>query len=220
MKDYLVSRKTGAVSKYGLHRRTQAVIQQLQCFSLPKPCVLLDIGAADGLMFRSLMERFGSSSLVGVGVDVEFRYLKSAKENVPHVVQADGRRLPLCTNSVDVIILSAVLKHIQGLEKLLLECHRVAMPGGKVIAIDPTPWGIRLGLLLGYFTRQEIVHIMSLKDTQQVLTRCGFKVIYAGRFMLSPIPFVGSDAIEKVLGKAHLDQSFFCQVLCVEYPTG
>ena len=133
-----------------------------------------------------------------------------------HVLQADGRRLPLCRNSLDVIISTAVFKHVRGLEDLIAECHRVLKPGGKMIATDPTPLGIYLGLLLGHFTRQEIVQILNLRATQQVLTECGFKIARVERFMLSPIPFIGSEALEKALKRVHLDQLFFNQVVCAE----
>lgn len=214
--DYVVHRKTKTILKYGLRRRTEVIAQQFQHFSLPEPCVVLDLGTADGLMMRSLIEYFGLSDCTVVGIDPVFGRLKSAKENVPYVVQADGRGLPLCTNSVDVIIAAAVLKCVSGLENLLVECHRVLRPGGKLMATDPTPLGIHLGILLGHFTRQEIAQILSLRATQQMWARYGFKVTYAERFMLSPIPFIGSDTIERALKRARLDQLFFNQVICAE----
>lgn len=214
MKRYLANRNTNTILKYGLLRRTEVVIDQLRRFCPPKPCTVLDIGTADGLMLRSLAECFGWSRWIGIGVDTRFHYLKTAKESVPHVVQADGRRLSFCTNSVDVIISTAVFKHIRGLESLLLECRRVLRAGGKLIATDPTPLGIRVGLRCGHFVSEEIVQTLTLRDTERMLTRCGFQVINAERFMLSPVPFVGCDMIEKALKRAHLDQMFFDQVIC------
>jgi len=200
--------------KYGLQRRTEAVIQQLQRLSLPKSCVVLDIGTADGLLLRGFMEHYGLNR--GIGLDIKLGYLKSAKENVPHALQADGRRLPFCENSVDVIIATAMFKLVWGLENLLEECHRILKPGGKLVVVDSTPWGTHLGLLLGHFSRKNIIQILSLKDTQHLLTKCGFAVIYAERFMLAPIPFVGCDALERTLKRMHLDQLFFNQVICAD----
>jgi SAM-dependent methyltransferase len=219
MKNYLANRKTREILKYGLLRRTEAVTQQFQHFSLPNPCIVLDIGMADGLMLRSLIRHCRSSSSIGIGIDTRFRYLKSAKENVTYAVQADGRRLPLRTNSVDVIVSTAVFKHVMGLESLLAECHRVLGSDGRMIYTDPTPLGIHLGLLLDHFSRQSIVQALSLRAIRPMLARCGFKVIYAGRFMLSPIPFIGSDTIERALKRAHLDQLFFNQVICAGFST-
>jgi ubiquinone/menaquinone biosynthesis C-methylase UbiE len=190
------------------------MIQQFRQLDPPKSCTVLDIGTADGLVLRDFMEHCGLNRCIGM--DIRFCYLKAAKENVPYVIQADGRRLPLCKNSVDIIISTAVFKHIRGLENLLKECHRVLRLGGKLIVTDPTPLGIHLGLLLGYFKRKNIIQILSLEDTKQMLIRSDFTVLRAERFMLSPIPFVGCDVLERVLKRAHLDQLFFDQIIFAE----
>lgn len=220
MKNYLDNRKTKIILNYGLRRRTEMVIEQCQRFNFPGLCVVLDIGTADGLILGNLIEHYGSHSFIGIGLDLRFSYLKAAKENVPYVLQADGRWLPLRTNSIDVIISTAVFKHVKNLDNLLMECRRVLKPGGKVIITDPTPLGIRLGILLGYFSRRSIAQAPSIGTTQQMLRRCGFKTIYAGRFMLSPIPFIGADIVEEILAQAHLNQLFFNQVVCAECSTG
>jgi len=214
---YIARRESRTIWKYGLLRRTQAVIQQLQRLSLSNSCVVLDIGTADGLLLRSLMEHYGLHR--GIGLDVSFGYLKSAKENVPHAVQANGRRLPFGENSVEVIVSTAVFKMIRDLEDLVKECHRVLKPGGTLAVVDATPLGIHLGLLLGHFAKNSMAHIQSLKDTRQMLAKCGFTVFSAERFMLSPIPFPGCDALERALKRMHLDQLFFDQIVCAECST-
>ena len=218
MPRYLTDRKERTIAKYGLFRRTEAVVQQFRRFSLPEPCIMLDIGTADGLMLRNLIASCGVDRCIGIGVDMRLAYLKSAKQNVRRAVQADGRWLPLCARSVDVIFSTAVFKHVKGLDSLLVECRRVLKPGGILIATDPTPLGIRLGILLGHFSRRSIVQVLNLQDTHQLLTRCGFKVLHSERFMLSPIPFTGSDTLERALKGTLLDQVFFGQVICAESP--
>ena len=214
MKKYIADRKTKPILKYGLQRRTKAVIQQLQRLDLPESCILLDIGTADGLMLRSLIESLNSSRKIGIGIDTRFHSLRSAKENVTYAIQADGRRLPFRTGRINVIISTAVFKHIDGLQSCLTECRRVLKMGGKIVATDPTPLGIHVGILLGHFSRRSIAQALGLKATRQMLTRCDFKVLQAERFMLCPIPFAGSDAIERTLKRAHLDQLFLDQVIC------
>lgn len=217
MKEYLAGRKSNTVLEYGLLRRAEAVIRQFQQVSFPKSCIVLDIGTADGLVLRSFAEHYGLNRCIGM--DVKLRYLRAAKENVARVVQADGRRLPFCQKSVDVIILTAVLKHVRGLNAFLKECHRVLRQGGRLVVTDPTPFGIRLGLLQGYFSRKSIIQILGLEDTQQVLTECGFTAIRGERFMISPIPFTGCDALEGALKRMHLDYLFLNQIVCAECST-
>jgi len=220
MTTYVVGRKTRTILKYGLYRRTETVMQQFRRFSLPQPCIVLDIGTADGLLLRRLMEGCELDNCTAIGIDTNFHCLKSARENVSCALQADGRRLPLCAGSVDVVISTSVFKHVKGLKALLQECRRVLELDGKIVATDPTPLGIRLGFLLGHFTRRSIAQILSLKATRRMLTECGFKVVSAERFMLSPIPFWGCDIIERVLKRMHLDRVFLCQVVCAEPSTG
>ena len=215
-KNYLIDRKTKTISKYGLHRRTETIIQQFQQHDFSTPCVFLDIGTADGLILQSLTEFHGPDESYSIGIDIKPRYVKSAKENTDHLLQADGRQLPLSDNSVDVIVSTAVFKHVRELKNLIKECHRVLRPDGKMIITDPSPLGIYLGIFLGHFTRQEIVHVLGLDSTQLILKECGFNVIYAGRFMLSPVPFWGSELLERLLKRLRLDQLFFNQVICVE----
>lgn len=217
MQKYLVGRKSKTVLEYGLLRRAEAVIQQFQQPSFPKSCAVLDIGTADGLLLRGLMEYYELNRCIGM--DIRFGYLKAAKENVPYAIQADGKRLPFCENSVEVIISTAVFKHVRGLENLVKECHRVLKPGGTLVVVDATPLGIHLGLLLGHFAKNSMAHIQSLKDTRQMLAKCGFRVFSAERFMLSPIPFPGCDALERALKRMHLDQLFFDQIVCAECST-
>jgi SAM-dependent methyltransferase len=214
--DYYTRRRTNLVTEYGLFRRSEMVVQQLQQLSLPRQYILIDIGTADGHMLSRLLECRGLNKCMAVGTDLNFRYLSRVRAITPHVVQANGKQLPLCTDCIDVILCTAVFKHIVGLEKLVAECRRVLEPDGKIIAIDPTPLGIQLGLRLGYFSKKSIKQALNLKSTQCILLESGFKVLSAERFMLSPVPIKGWDAIEKVLKRLHLDGLFLYQVVCAE----
>ena len=214
--DYLSRRQTDPITEYGLFRRTEMVIQQLRRLSLPHPYILFDVGTADGQMLSRVLERRGLNQCVAVGTDVSFRYLRVAKATIPRVFQADGRRLPLRTGCVDVVLCTSVLKHIVNVDKMIAECHRVLKPAGKMIAVDPTPLGVRLGCRLGYFSRNRIVQALDLEATQCTFLGCGFKVLNAERFVLSPVPIEGCETVERVLKRLHLDRLFLYQVVCAE----
>jgi SAM-dependent methyltransferase len=214
--DYYTRRRTNLITEYSLSRRSEMVVQQLQRLSLPRQYILIDIGTADGEMLSRLLKCRGLNRCMAVGTDLSFRYLSRARAITPHVFQADGKQLPLCTDCIDVILCTAVFKHIVGLEKLVAECRRVLEPDGKIIVIDPTPLGIQLGYRLGYFTKEEIRRVLNLKSTQWILQAGGFKVLSAERFMPSPVPIRGCDTIERVLRRLHLDGLFLYQVVCAE----
>ena len=213
MKDYLIKRQKETIPRYGLLRRTRAVMQQLEQFITSRPYTMLDIGTADGLMLDRLKEKYKVNCF---GLDYDLRYLKSAQKRGLVVIQADGKKLPLCDNSFDIVISTAVFKHISGLEYLVAECHRVIKPSGKSVVIDPTPLGIYLGRLLGHFSKREIAQVLSLGATQKILVEGGFKIITAERFMLTPFPFIGSEGLEKKLKQIHLTMLFFDYIIYAE----
>jgi SAM-dependent methyltransferase len=212
MKRYLSNRKSSALFRYGIARRSQALIQHLR---QPKDSTsdrLLDIGCADGLVTRRLVEGCGFGH--HIGIDRDWAYLRAAQQNLTNVVLADGRYLPFSSSSFDVVVSTAVFKHIRGLDKLLQECHRVLKPDGRLAAIDPTPLGIRFGIMMGHFSRKHIAQILSLMDLEQLLQQNGFTTVSKERFMLTPVPLPGSEILEGGLGKLGLDRLFMQQIIC------
>ena len=117
---------------------------------------------------------------------------------------------------MDVIVCTAVFKHVQGLNTLVAECHRVLKPKGKLAVIDPTPLGIRLGLLFGHYPKGSIRQILSERDIEQMLAQHDFSVISKERFMLTPVPFWGSGFCEGGLSRIGFDRLFLNQIICAE----
>lgn len=129
MPDYHTLRKTKIVSQYGLFRRTEAVLQQLIGVKFDR---VLDLGTADGMMLRTLTDDY--PNCLGIGIDYDPRFLKFAQNDGLNVGRADGRRQPFPSGSFDVIIATAVFKHVKRLDILLEECYRILKPNG-IIAI-------------------------------------------------------------------------------------
>jgi len=213
VRNYLGVRKSKVLMQYGIHCRAEALIRHFAQLDCSVSHTILDIGTADGLVFCKLAKHYGFR--LCIGIDIRLDYLRAACANVPYVVQADGKRLPFPDRSIDAIICTAVFKHIRGLERLLEECGRVLNQEGKLVAMDPTPLGIRLGLLLRHFSQRTIVQILSLRDTEQLLEQYGFTTISKERFMLTPVPFIGCEVLERVLKKLNFEFLFLNQVVCV-----
>lgn len=118
---------------------------------------VLDIGCADGALFRILGDRIGSGigidpdapdSSVGSGVRLYRGYFPDA---LP-----DSRRF-------DVICLLAVLEHIPEQEQraLAAECARRLNPGGRVVATVPAP---AVDHVLAILRRLRLIDGMSLEQ--------------------------------------------------------
>jgi ubiquinone/menaquinone biosynthesis C-methylase UbiE len=217
MKDYLLRRRSEILLRYGIVCRSSALIRHLKKLVSSKSGRILDIGTADGLVFRNLTQSCGLTDCIGTDTEIDF--LRAAEENVPFVVQADGTHLPFQNGSMDIVVSAAVLKHIGELDGFLQECSRVLRTRGILVVVDPTPFGIMCGLILGYFSRKIILHILSLEDLEQMLSRHSFTTVSKERFMLAPVPFPGSEALERMIKKVGLERLLLNQIICARRET-
>jgi 2-polyprenyl-3-methyl-5-hydroxy-6-metoxy-1,4-benzoquinol methylase len=95
---------------------------------------LLDIGSADGALFKWLGPRVRR----GVGVDPS----PAAASAGPNCVVLEGSVPDLrLDEQFDVVTLLAVIEHVPREEQkaLALECARVLVPNGRVIVTTPSP---------------------------------------------------------------------------------
>jgi SAM-dependent methyltransferase len=208
---YIAGRRAGGVLQHGVLRRSRKLIQHLDELNCSASDTLVDIGTADGLILRELLNHYQFAH--SIGVDKEIGYLMAARDNVASLVNADGKRLPFASGSIDTIVSSAVLKHVPGLDELFAECSRVLKPDGKLVVVDPTPLGIRCGLLLGYFQKRDIVQMLGLDELARMLLRHQFTVVRKERFMLFPVRFAGSETLERVAKTLGLAPLFLNQVI-------
>ena len=74
------------------------------------------------------------------GVDVSEAGLAAASKNLPQAVflkTADGEKLPLPSDSIDVVFASEVLEHIYDTENAFSEIARVLKPNGLLLITVP-----------------------------------------------------------------------------------
>ncbi len=95
---------------------------------LPPGSVLADVGCGPGRDITLLREQ----GFRVIGIDLSLGQLRTG--GLPGVVQADMRRLPLCTGSADAIWCEAALLHIPRLAvpAVLSEFARAVRPGGEL----------------------------------------------------------------------------------------
>jgi SAM-dependent methyltransferase len=105
---------------------------------------ILDVGGGAGMVSRLVKDQ--PDTFVSC-VDISAEMLRHAP--VP-AVQADGMQLPFPTDTFDLVVAAAFLHHLPGLEsQVLAECHRVAVPGGRVIGYDPNGWSLQNRIFMG-----------------------------------------------------------------------
>ncbi len=115
--------------------------------------VIVDVGCGWGRSFVLLKERFAPRTLIGIDVSTEM--LKSAQtEAGKHGIdvdlrQANSAKLPLPSESVDMVFCHQTFHHLVDQDSALSEFHRVLKPGGVLLFAESTKkyihsWIIRL----------------------------------------------------------------------------
>ncbi|MBL7261635.1 class I SAM-dependent methyltransferase [Paractinoplanes lichenicola] len=93
----------------------------------------LDIGAAGGGNTRVLQQHGWKPIAVEYGHDGA----TAAKQRKLPTVRGDGRRIPIKSGSIDLVLAFDVLEHIDDDERVAAEINRVLRPGGSALITVP-----------------------------------------------------------------------------------
>jgi SAM-dependent methyltransferase len=106
---------------------------------------VLEVGSGFGgalrQVERELRSRKVDASLVGVELVAEHCANAAAISGVladpaPRIVQADARRLPLRSGSMDAVFAAGSASHFSSIRDVLAECGRVLRPGGVLVMTE------------------------------------------------------------------------------------
>jgi SAM-dependent methyltransferase len=101
----------------------------LAAANVPPTARVLEIGASDGFVARTLAERFAIVEAVDISVPRQTYY---------PVRRYDGRTLPFDDKAFDLIYSSHVMEHIAALDSFLAELARVLARNGQAVHVIPT----------------------------------------------------------------------------------
>lgn len=101
---------------------------------IPKNSIVCDIGCGANARFLKCL-----NSLIkyGIGFDKKAEDFKNERLEIQKLEIGD--KIPLNTESADVVTMLAVLEHIKNPQKVLNESFRILRKGGKLILTTPTP---------------------------------------------------------------------------------
>jgi demethylmenaquinone methyltransferase/2-methoxy-6-polyprenyl-1,4-benzoquinol methylase len=135
---------------------------------------LLDVATGTGLVAREAMALLGTSRGV-IGVDPSAGMLKECRKAVPGpLVQGVAEALPFRDGQFDMLSMGYALRHVPDLDQTFGEYLRVIKRGGRVVIMEITRPGSRLGVF--------VLRIL-LKYLLPLVTRLGTRSARAQKLM-------------------------------------
>lgn len=117
-------------------RRTERELLVGQFFA---PRRLLEVGCGEGANLVRLFADGAIQATLSVGVDLFYRKVRFASEQVPAAafVCADAHALPFREGAFDAILCRDVLHHVEDPARVVAELARLCAPGGQVVFLEP-----------------------------------------------------------------------------------
>lgn len=96
---------------------------------------ILDLGCGEGTRLNSLLIK----GLKATGVDITSEALEMGRKNYPAIdfIKYDLERIPLKSNSFDLVYSACVLEHLSHPTRMLNEAIRLMSSGGYLVLIAP-----------------------------------------------------------------------------------
>ena len=140
--------------------------------SIPRNCVLADLGCGRGDFLRHMQSRIS----VGYGIDTKTPgsdkernlYFKDANLNIT---------IPLDDESIDVVTALAVLEHLYAPNVFVKEIFRILKPNGMCILTTPAPISKPLLEFLAY--RLKIISERDIKDHKHYFSREDLRELFS-----------------------------------------
>lgn len=107
---------------------------------------IVDVGCGEGITLEKLLKAFPGKKIWGVDAEAENIAICNT-HNLP-VMAGDVYQLPFEDGSVDCVLFSEVIEHLDTPEKALLEFYRVLRPGGRIIIIFPNDFIFKVSRIL------------------------------------------------------------------------
>lgn len=209
--DYFHGRRQRRQLIYRLQRRTDEVEAALRTYGDGRFRVIVDVGAADGLMMEELQRRMGPVTFLGI--DLSFALLRAYSADGVFKAQGDALCIPVKSSAADAVVATAVIEHVPDASAMLRECARILRPDGLLVVTTPDPRMEQIATTIGLLKDPGHQQTFTLKELTELANANGFAVCEVRKFMFSPIGFPAETTIERMLRAFRLNALLANQLL-------
>jgi ubiquinone/menaquinone biosynthesis C-methylase UbiE len=159
----------------------------------------LDIGSADGVFTKVVLEKTGASKITGIDVlvgSVKWAETHWKRNKKMEFRVADAHKLPFSANTFSVVVCLEVLEHVFDPRKVLSEIKRVLKKEGYAVLLVPTDSMLfKIIWFFWCFYRGRIwkdTHLHTYKNNYliQLSEKVGLKIVENKKFMLDMLQVV------------------------------
>lgn len=142
-----------------------------------KDSIILDVGCGEGSLLR-LLSNLGYNNLIGVEISLERLSYAKNKSNGDIIYIASDDLCIFEDESLDTVVSTAVIEHLENPEKFIKECNRILKPSGYLI-ITTDCYMFRIEKALGlYKSIQPIDNAIFPTTIIKMAKQNNFKVLH------------------------------------------
>lgn len=147
----------------------------LKHVELRRGITVLDVGCGAGFPLLELAERLGSSCKL-YGIDPWTNATQRARQKLERygiknveLLEASAEQMPLPDGSIDLIVSNLGINNFERPHEVLLECHRILRPGGKVAITTNTQghWSEFYRIFEGALERTGRAHLIPVLNQDE-----------------------------------------------------
>ncbi len=126
---------SGEYDVFTAQANTRLIAAFVRLSGLPRGARVADLGCGSGA-FTELLRQAGYSR---IGLDISPKLVAIGRSKYPglELIEGDAENLPFASESLDGVLLSALVHHFPEPRRLVAEVRRALKPGARFVAYDP-----------------------------------------------------------------------------------
>jgi 2-polyprenyl-3-methyl-5-hydroxy-6-metoxy-1,4-benzoquinol methylase len=194
---YFQSLKVDLFQRYWHHRRFEEVRRVIE----PVKGTVLDIGSADGMFSKVILDKSGASKLIGIDVlktSVDWANKHWKYTGKMTFKEGDAHKLQFPANTFDAVFALEVLEHVHRPVEVFKEIKRIMKADAYAVFLVPSDnWLFRTiwYLWLHFYPRGWVwrdTHIQTYRNNflPKAAKKAGFKIVTDKKFILGMLHLV------------------------------